>query len=202
MMDFVLASGNRHKIEEFRSILATLAPVIGDYTFRSLSEIDFHEDIEENGTTFEENALIKAKTIAKLGYIAIADDSGICVNALDGAPGIRSARYSGAHGNDEENNRLLLANMEGKQDRSAYYVCAIACAFPDGRSFTVRGECHGVLLTDYRGTAGFGYDPLFFLPTFGKTFAEMSMEEKNAISHRGIASQEFTRVLSEYLERS
>jgi XTP/dITP diphosphohydrolase len=196
---FVLASGNRHKIDEFRAILASMRDVIGEYTFSSMAEIGFTSDIVEDGETFEENALIKARAIAALGYIAIADDSGLCVNALGGAPGIHSARYSGAHGNDENNNSLLLKNMENCADRSAYYVCAIACAFPDGRSFTVRGECHGELLTAYRGEGRFGYDPLFLYTPMQKTFAEMSMQEKNAVSHRGVAAKEFTKILPKYL---
>ena len=157
-------------------------------------------DAEETGTTFEENAIIKAKSgLAQTGYISVADDSGICVDYLNGAPGVFSARYSGEHGNDQENNDKLLRELEGvpMEKRTAYYVAAIACVFPDGRQFTVRGECHGHIAFEESGNCGFGYDPLFFPEGGEKTFAEMSAEAKNEISHRGRA----VRKLAEFLQK-
>lgn len=201
MTTFVLASQNKHKIREFDKTLARLQDTIGDYRLLSLSEIDFHGDIVEDGTTFEENALIKARTVAKLGYIALADDSGLSVDALGGAPGIFSARYAGAHGDDGANNALLLANLAGKDNRNAHYVCAIACVFPDGREFVVRGECHGRILTEAHGEGGFGYDPLFYYPPFGKTFAEIPLEEKNRVSHRSVATDRLAEILPNYLAK-
>ena len=199
MMKFLLATHNQHKLREFRVIMQEHAEQIGEFELYSLDDIGFLDDVIENGTTFEENALIKAKVGAALGYICFADDSGLAVDALDGAPGIYSARYSGGHGNDEENNRFLLKNLEPYEDRSAKYVCTIACAFPSGEEFVVRGECHGVILKEYRGNAGFGYDPIFYVPQLDKTFAEATLEEKNKISHRGIATRLFILELIKHL---
>ena len=180
----VLASRNQHKVRE---INAMLSDYLGDVTVLSLDEVGLSEDVEETGTTFEENALLKARYAATSGAIAFADDSGLAVNALGGDPGVLSARYAGGHGNDAENRALLLRNLEGKDDRSAAFVCCIACVLPDGTEFTVRGTVDGEILTEERGTGGFGYDCLFqYLPA-GRSFAEMTAEEKNAISHRGNA---------------
>ncbi len=195
MIKFLLATHNQNKLREFRIIMQEHAGEIGEFELFSLDDIGCFEDVVENGTTFEENAMIKAKVGAALGYICFADDSGLAADALDGAPGIYSARYSGGHGNDEENNQFLLKNLEPHQDRRAKYVCAIACAFPTGEEFVVRGECHGVILKEYRGNAGFGYDPLFYVPQLEKTFAEATLEEKNKISHRGVATRLFIREL-------
>ena len=201
MIKFLLATHNQNKLREFRVIMQEYADQIGEFELLSLDDIGCFEDVVENGSTFEENALIKAKVGAALGYICFADDSGLAVDALDGAPGIYSARYSGVHGNDEENNQLLLRNLEAHHNRSAKYVCAIACAFPTGEEFTVRGECHGVILKEYRGNAGFGYDPLFYVPELEKTFAEATLEEKNKISHRGVATRLFISELIRYTSR-
>ena len=184
-MKIVLASRNKKKIAELQTLLSQK---IEGVEILSLDDVGITGEIEENGTTFAENALIKASAAAKSGYIGIGDDSGLAVNFLDGAPGIYSARYSGEHGNDEENNRLLLKNLEGADDRSAKFVCAIACVFPNGEdSICVEGESMGRITEEYFGNGGFGYDPIFFCDEIGKTYAEASAEEKNSISHRGRA---------------
>lgn len=194
MMKFVLASHNKKKIKELREILAN---TIKDVQILSLDDIGITEDIEENGTTFAENAFIKAHEVAKRGYIGVADDSGLEVYALDRAPGIFSARYSGGHGNDEANNQLLLKNLADKSDRSAAFVCCIACVFPENpdKGCYFEGRTEGEILCEYRGEGGFGYDPLFYYPPMEKTYAEMTAEEKNSISHRGKALQ----LLAEFL---
>ena len=202
-MKIVLASRNQKKIAELRQLLSEL---ILDTQVLSLDDVGTVDDIEENGTTFEENALIKARVAAGSGYIGVADDSGLAVDALGGEPGVYSARYAakchfaGDH-DDEGNNQCLLYNLRDVPDdrRGGAYVCAIACVFPDGREFVVRGEARGILLREYHGSGGFGYDPLFFFPQFGKTFAQVSAEEKHTVSHRGKAMREFAKKLKEYL---
>ncbi len=193
-MKIVFASGNAHKIKEVAKILSECE---GGEAFEilSLKDIGFEGDIVEDGATFEENALIKARAIAKLGYPCFADDSGLMVDALDGAPGIYSARYTGVHGSDEDNNALLLKNLESVPDekRTARYACAIAYASPLGEEFTVTDYCEGVILRSYRGTGGFGYDPLFYVKEYSKTLAEVTPEEKHAISHRGKALRTFAK---------
>ena len=157
-------------------------------------------DVEENGTTFEENARIKAVSACEfMNMPAIADDSGLCVDYLDGAPGIFSARFSGGHGNDEENNDLLLEKLSGvpMEERTAYYVCAICCVFPGGKEITVRGECHGHIGFERDGSEGFGYDPLFIIN--GKAFGRYSAEEKDKISHRGNALRLLTKELEKII---
>ena len=192
MIKLVLSTRNKHKVQEFRSLFKEFSDL--DISVLSLDDIGYYGDIEENGRTFEENAICKASVPAKLGYIGIADDSGICVDALKGAPGIYSARFSG--GSDEDNNDLLLEKLEGESDRSAKYVCAIACVFPDhSADFTVRGECFGRILTERRGEGGFGYDPLFYYEPFGKTFAEVDLAKKNTVSHRAVAMRSFIKKL-------
>ncbi|MBO5415451.1 MAG: RdgB/HAM1 family non-canonical purine NTP pyrophosphatase [Clostridia bacterium] len=194
-MKIVLASRNKHKIEEWQ---ATLKKYIDGVEILSLDDVGIYGDIEENGETFEENAFIKANAAAVSGYISIGEDSGLEVTALGGEPGVYSARYAGGHGDDRANNELLLSKLEGNADRSAKFVCTIACVFPDGRSGeSFRGETEGVILTEYRGNGGFGYDPLFYYEPMGKTFSEMSGEEKNSISHRGKAIELFARRLAE-----
>ncbi len=187
----VFASGNKHKIEEFGAILKKHIPEI---EVISMKEAGIVDDIVEDGGSFEENAMIKARAVAKYGYIGVADDSGIVVDALGGAPGIYSARYAGEHGNDKKNNQKLLADMQGIDNRAGAFVCTIACAFPEGspyNDFCVRGECKGTVLNEERGEGGFGYDPLFFVNEYGKTYAELLPEEKNKISHRAIACELF-----------
>lgn len=200
-MKFVLASRNRKKIEEIKQILS--GSLLFDFELLSLDDIGFNEDIDENGTTFEENALIKAKTPASFGYIGIADDSGLCVNALVGAPGVHSARYAKDPCDDEANNAKLLDALEksGSSDRSAYYACTAACAFPNGDILLCRGKCDGIILESARGSGGFGYDPLFFFPEFDKTFAEITPEQKNTVSHRKKAFEALADELKKYFDK-
>lgn len=190
-MDIVLASRNRKKIAEIEAILSK---VTSDFRLLSLDDIGFTGEIEENGTTFEENAMIKASVPAKLGYYGIADDSGLAVDHLGGAPGVYSARYAGDHGNDALNNEKLLRELADVPDekRTARFVSVIAFASPDGKNdFTVRGECEGKILRELHGDGGFGYDPLFCYEPLGRTFAELTSAEKNGISHRGAALKLF-----------
>lgn len=189
----VVATGNRGKLEEFRKILP-------DYEIVSMREVGFSEEIEENGKTFEENALIKARAVMKAtGKAAIADDSGLTVDALGGAPGIYSARYAGENATDADLVKKLLREMHDvpKEERGAAFVSVIAYVTPDGEEKTFRGECCGYIDFAPKGDNGFGYDPVFVVPTYGKTFAELEMEEKNAISHRGCALELFKT----YMER-
>lgn len=194
-MKFIIATHNQKKLAELRRILSPLG--IQALTAEE-ADISF-DDVEETGVTFEENARIKARALFDAsGYGTIADDSGLCVDALDGAPGVYSARYSGEHGNDADNIVLLLKNMEGIPDgeRTARFVCAICCVMPDGTDFIVRGECEGKIGYECVGDEGFGYDPVFMLND-GRSMAQLSKEEKDAISHRGNA----LRLLSEKLRR-
>ncbi|MBQ8545813.1 MAG: RdgB/HAM1 family non-canonical purine NTP pyrophosphatase [Clostridia bacterium] len=196
MIKVVLATRNKNKIHELKMFFKELSTL--DITVLSLDDIGYYGEIEENGATFEENAISKASVPARLGYIGIADDSGICVEALGGAPGIYSARFSG--GNDEDNNDLLLKKLNGKSNRNAKYVCAMACVFPDhSNDFTVRGECFGKILTKRVGTGGFGYDPLFYFEPFGKTFAEVELSKKNTVSHRAVAMRSLIKKLTKVL---
>ena len=191
---FVAATNNKNKLKEFARILEPLNIEVLTASQCGGEGIDPVED----GETFEANAIIKAKAFAEaLGMPALADDSGLCVDALDGAPGVYSARYSGE--GDAANNALLLRNLEGvpMEKRTARFVCAICCAYPDGRYFTVRGECEGKIGFEPKGSDGFGYDPLFFIET-GESFAEISGERKDSMSHRGKA----LRLLAERLEKN
>lgn len=180
MDTYVIATNNAHKLHEIRDILEN-----DRRKFLSMKEAGIATDPEENGTTFEENALIKARAACKAsGLPALADDSGLEVDALNGEPGIRSARY--CEGSDADRVVYLLKKMEGvpAEQRGAQFVSAIACVYPDGTEFAVRGICRGIILTENRGEGGFGYDPVFFVPEEGETFASMPQERKNAISHR------------------
>lgn len=197
-MKMIIASKNRHKINELKAILSESFFDVELYT---AEEMGITDDIVEDGTTFEENALIKARAVKREGYYSVGDDSGLSVDALDGAPGIYSARFSGEHGNDKANNEKLLSLMEDKEDRSASFVCAMACVTPEGEEFAVRGEVKGQLLFECRGEGGFGYDPLFYLPEFGKAFSEMTESEKNSVSHRGRASKALSAELQKRLCR-
>ena len=196
-MELILASRNKKKIKEVEAILAAHFP---DVRILSLDDVGYIGDIEENGETYEENALTKARTAVEAGgyrYAAIADDSGLSVDALDGAPGVYSARYAGGHGDDAANNALLLKNLAHlpEAERTARFVCCIALVYPDGREMTVRGETEGIIINEAKGNGGFGYDPYFYYAPFGKTFAELSAEEKNAISHRGKAIAKVAEIL-------
>ena len=183
-MKLIIASNNKHKIYEIKKILGTkFAEIL------SLKEADIVHETVEDGVTFSENALKKAKEIAEIsGCAALADDSGICVDALDGAPGVYSARFSG--GGDEENNKLLLSKLENKENRKAHYSCAMALVYPDGRQVLSEGYMYGEITDNPRGDRGFGYDPLFIPTGEKRTVAEMSDDEKNAISHRAKALAE------------
>lgn len=200
-MEIVLASRNKKKIAELQVLLNE---TLGDEVkVLSLDDIGFEGEIEEDGDSFEQNAMIKARAVADQGYIGIGDDSGLVVFALDGAPGIYSARYAGEHGNDSMNNEKLLRELAPKNDRSAAFVSVVACAFPDGeRDFTVKGECVGEILTEYRGDGGFGYDPLFYYKELDKTFAQLSMAEKNEISHRGKAMRAFACEFCKHIHKN
>lgn len=179
----VVASGNKNKLRE-------IAQIFTDFEVLSQKEMGFDEDVEETGTTFAENALIKARAASVvLGCMALADDSGLCVDALDGAPGIFSARYCGHHGSDEENRKLLLRNMQGVKDRKAHFTSAIAMVYPDGRELVAEGHTYGVILQEEVGNGGFGYDPIFFSDDLQKSFGVATAEEKNAVSHRYRALQ-------------
>lgn len=195
-MQFFVATKNKHKLVEFKRMLEPLGiELVGEDSLdKPLT------DVEETGTTFEENAIIKASAAAKeTGMVSFADDSGLCVDALDGAPGVYSARYCGVHGNDAANNRKLLAELDGVpyEQRTARYVAAIACVFPDGRSFVVKGTCEGHIDFEEHGSNGFGYDPMF-ISEIG-CFGEVSAEEKDAISHRGKALLKFREELVKYI---
>ena len=182
-MKLIIASNNKNKIYEIKKIL-------GDKFESILSQREAgieHETVED-GKTFLENAAKKAREIAEIsGCAALADDSGICVHALGGEPGIYSARYSGGHGNDEDNNNLVLKNLEGKEDKTAHYTCAVVLAYPDGREISAEGYMYGEITKDRRGDRGFGYDPIFVPVGERRTVAEMTDEEKNLISHRANA---------------
>ena len=186
----VLTSNNSHKLDEIRALMADKFDKVC-----SLSDMDIHTDIDETGTTFEENAFIKAQTIFDMlggRYAVIADDSGLCVEALGGAPGVYSARYAGEPCDDGKNNRLLLKNLHEREslfpkNRRAYFASVVAAVLPDGRKLSGEGRVYGEVLDEYRGNGGFGYDPLFYCEELGKTFAEASMAEKNTVSHRARA---------------
>ncbi len=180
----VIATHNKNKVREMQSVLSN---ILGTEKIYTPDELGLTDDVEENGKTFEENALIKARSVWKSGYLSIADDSGLCVNALDGAPGIFSARYAGEPSDSQKNNEKLLCELKNKNDRSAYFVCAIACKMPNGDEFTVKGTANGIILEAQAGDGGFGYDPLFFFPAIGKTFAQLTGDEKHQVSHRGNA---------------
>lgn len=189
-MEIVLASRNKKKIAELQTMMSKINNI--SVKILSLDDIGVYDDIEENGETFEDNARIKASVGAKLGYITIADDSGLCVDALNGAPGVHSARFSG--GGDDENNMLLQEKLKGlpKEKRSARFVSNVVCIFPEQNyEIKTHGEVKGYITEKAAGTNGFGYDPYFFYEPFGKTFAELSAEEKNSISHRGKAMEAF-----------
>ena len=188
-MQFVLASHNKKKLAELSSIVSTSA-------LKSSRCRRVPPNPRKTAKTFEENALIKAKSAAEFtGLPALADDSGLCVDALDGAPGIYSARY--CEGTDEDRNAFLLKNMQDKENRACRFVCAIACVLADGETLTVRGECEGTLLRENHGAGGFGYDPLFYVEKYGCTFGELSAEVKNTISHRANALNKLKEALKD-----
>ena len=182
-MKLILATNNVHKVTEMKAILA---PYFDEILSMREAGID-HETVED-GETFMENAVKKARELAEIsGCCAIADDSGLCVDALGGAPGVYSARFSGVHGDDAANRRVLLEKLDGVKKRAAHFTCAIALAWPDGRLLTSEDYLYGEIAHTERGENGFGYDSLFLLPERGVRTAEISPEEKNSISHRGKA---------------
>ena len=182
-MVLVLATRNKGKKREFDLLFNGLPIEIKD-----VSEFQKTIEFEEKGSTFEEIAINKARFVSKaLNLPAIADDSGLTVEALNGAPGIFSARYAGKSATNDENNRKLLEKMEGEENRNAIFVCSIAISKPTDQILTYTGRCSGIILHEPAGTNGFGYDPFFYYSPFGKTFAQLSVEEKNRVSHRGQA---------------
>lgn len=195
-MDFLIATHNLKKRDELQRILSPLGihVLTADEAGVDLT------DVEETGTTFEENALLKARSGAKEGNMpCIADDSGLCVDALDGAPGVYSARYAGEHGNDAKNNEKLLKELSDvpPEKRTAQFVSCVACVFPDGRELTVQGEVKGVIGYEPKGENGFGYDPLFYVGE--RSFAQFTSAEKDAVSHRGNALRGLAKELPKYL---
>lgn len=223
MTEIVLSSNNKKKILELETLFAGVSS--NQVKLMTLRDINYTDEIEENGTSFEENSLIKASVPASLGYIGIADDSGLAVDYLDGAPGIYSARFSGEGATDEINRQKLFAELNGvpSEKRTAKFVCTASVVLPENsglvipeqhriskelaekvgidssRAMVVRGECHGIILEEERGEGGFGYDSMFYYPEFDATFAEIPQEKKNQVSHRGIAMREFTKRIAEIL---
>ncbi len=192
MKQVVIATKNRGKAKDFEALFMPLG-----YEVVTMFDVAPDMEIEETGTTFEENAVLKAETLSKaLGTIVIADDSGLAVDALDGAPGVYSARYAGDH-DDEANIVKVLENLKGvpEEERTARFMCALAIAGPELETTTVFGSCEGVILEEKRGTNGFGYDPIFFVPELNRAMAELSPEEKGAISHRGNAIRKLADLL-------
>ncbi len=195
-MKFVLASHNRGKLREMQDILEPLGIQVV-----LQSDLGLDLEPEETGETFAENALIKAKAVMEAsGLPAIADDSGLCVDWLGGAPGVYSARYGGLS-TDPERCALLLQNMRGSTNRAAHFHSAVVCAFPEGEVLSAQGDCFGAIAFAPMGENGFGYDPIFMVPELRKTFAQLTAEEKNAISHRGRALRAFAAELKNYLEK-
>lgn len=193
---FVLATHNAKKLEEMREILSGLGVEVV-----SPADLEIEIEVEETGNTFAENAMLKAKAISAAASLpAIADDSGLCVDALNGGPGVYSARYGGEELDDRGRCMLLLENLRGQTTRAAHFACAIACVFPDGRTLEAEGRCDGAIAFAPLGTGGFGYDPVFLVPEKGKTFGQLTAEEKHAISHRGKALEAFVEKLGTYLK--
>ena len=197
-MKVVLASQNPHKLAEMQKILGTLGMEV-----LLERDVGVNVEVEETGTTFAENSLLKAQAVFDATHLAtVADDSGLMVDALGGAPGVYSARYGGKH-TDAERMDLLLENLSGvpEEKRTAKFVCVITCLWPDGRRIVARGERPGRILTERHGSSGFGYDPVFFVPEYGMSYAELAPEVKNSISHRAAALQKFLELYQEQEEK-
>ncbi|AGF54286.1 MULTISPECIES: XTP/dITP diphosphatase [Clostridium] len=199
MKRLILASNNKKKIKEMKEILKEL-----DIEVKSLENENINIDVIEDGHTFEENAKKKAKEIYEFllergdkDFIVLADDSGLAVEYLNGEPGIYSARYAGEHGNDAKNNEKLLGKLKNvkKEDRSAKFICQLAMFTEAGEYYKVTGEANGYIIEELHGEGGFGYDPLFFFEPLNKTFAELTSDEKNEISHRGNALKELKKII-------
>ena len=196
-MKLLLASENQGKLREMRALLPPEIEIILS------SELGFTLKNDETGTTFEENARIKAKNACLLsGLPSVADDSGLCVDALGGAPGVRSRRFGSEELSDTQRCELLLKTLGDMEHRSAKFVSAIVCHFPNGDEITASGECRGEITLEKCGESGFGYDPIFYVPGYGRTMAEITPEEKNTISHRGTAMRIFTEKLESYIEEN
>ena len=194
---FVLATHNPGKLKEMGAILAQFGVEVV-----SPRDLGLTVDVEETGTTFAENAMLKAKAICAAAKLpAIADDSGLCVDALNGGPGVYSARYGGEGLDDKGRYMLRLNSLRGQSTRTAQFTCAIACAFPNGDTLTAEGRCDGTIAYAPMGEGGFGYDPVFFVPELKKTFGQLTAEEKSAISHRGRALESFIGKLETYLKK-
>ena len=192
-MKLAIATNNAHKLEEIRAILGDSFDQL-----LSLKDLGIDVDVEETGATLEENALIKALAILSLANIpTLADDTGLMVDALDGAPGVYSARYAGDEHDDAKNRALLLENLKEQSNRNAHFATVIALCYPDGKTLTATGRVDGVILDEERGTEGFGYDSLFYSHELGKTFAEASQAEKNTVSHRARALRAMLELLNE-----
>jgi XTP/dITP diphosphohydrolase len=197
MKRVIIATKNRGKAKEFQQMFSP-------FGFEVLTLLDMLEieDVEETGTTFEENAILKAEEVAnRLNTLVIADDSGLTIDALAGRPGVYSARYAGEQKNDEANIDKVLTELDGVEDekRTARFYCVLAIAGPNCKTETVTGSCEGAILTERRGTNGFGYDPIFYVPSFDRTMAELSPEEKSSISHRGNALKKLREILPDVL---
>lgn len=193
----IIATGNKGKAKEFEHLFKKYG-----YAIKTLLDFPELEDVEETGTTFQENALLKAEEISKkMNKIVLADDSGLEVDALNGQPGIYSARFAGEHGNDEKNNKKLLGELVGlpKDKRTANFHCSLVLVGPDRSPLFVEGEVNGYILEEPRGSNGFGYDPLFYVPALKKSMAELTNEEKNEISHRANAIKQLEKHLNEWL---
>lgn len=194
MKTFVLATSNQNKLKEFQQILP-------DWEIKTLKEIGFDQEIEETGETFEENAMIKAEAVQAylrqkgLDYIVVAEDSGLCVDALDGAPGVYTARYAGEHGDYRANIDKLWRELAGKESRTAYYICVLAILYPDDERKVYIGKTEGEIIDEERGANGFAYDVVFYSKELQKTFGEAEDEEKNQISHRARAIKQLVREL-------
>ncbi|MDF2856397.1 MAG: nucleoside-triphosphate diphosphatase [Neobacillus sp.] len=193
MEEVIIATKNPGKAREFEQIFTPRGVMV-----RTLLDFPEIEDVEETGSTFEENATLKAEAVSKqLNKMVIGDDSGLVVDALEGRPGIYSARYSGEQKDDQKNLEKVLSELAGipKGDRSARFYCALAVAIPNGKTVTVSGTCEGIILEEPKGTNGFGYDPIFFVPEKGVAMAELSGDEKNEISHRANALKKLDVIL-------
>lgn len=196
-MDFIVATKNKDKINEIKVILKDFP-----LSVKSMDEAGFKDEIEEDGKTFEENALIKARAIhRKTGGYVLADDSGLSITALNGAPGIYSSRFAGESAGYKEKIQKIWDMLDEVRatDRSAKFICAVAVVRPDGSEFTVRGECEGLIHTKMLGKHGFGYDPIFYIPEFGMTTAQMDPSMKHSISHRGKALRKMSEILCKEL---
>lgn len=192
----VLATRNKGKTREIKALLKEF-PI----DIKNLDDFGPIPDVIEDGKTFDDNAYKKAAFTAKiLGYPAMADDSGLCVEALDGAPGVYSARYAGENATDADNVKKMLTDLDGIENRNAAFQCVISIAVPTGAALTYEGECKGILTKEPMGDNGFGYDPLFFYPDFNKTFAQLTLEEKGQVSHRGKALKEIANEVDKIIE--